>query len=460
MLSVLHELRGCQDVECITYQSNQVSLIYFPVLVDKVKMEDQILTKAGYLLEADVHSWMSKIHAIEVTDPNELSQKILSGNVAIFFQGKAYSFNVFGPEYRQVEKSELETIIVGSHEAFIEDVLTNISLIRKTIKTSKLKVLKMQLGEVSKKDTYIMYIEGITDKKYVKMLKKRIEAIEIDAVLDINILGQLLDDQPNAIFPQFYMTELPNSVSSKLMEGRVAILLEGSPLVITAPTNFFEFMQSPEDYNQRWIIGTALRFLRLIALFTTLTFTALYVAVITYHYEMIPEDLVMTIAESRQRVPFPPIIEALLMELMIEFLREAGARLPTKIGQTIGIVGGIVIGQAVVAAGLTSNILIIAVASSAIASFVLPSYTLSNSLRIIRFGLIMSAAIFGVFGMTLALGAATIHVTTITSLHSPYLTPVAPAYPRDWKDIFIRAPLRMLKNRPLSNQPQNKVRMK
>lgn len=242
------------------------------------------------------------------------------------------------------------------------------------------------------------------------------------------------------------------------MEGRAAVLLEGSPLVLTAPANFFEFLQSPEDYNQRWIVGTGLRLLRGIALFTTLTFTAMYVAAMTYHYEMIPEDLIITIAESRQRVPFPPIIEALLMELMIELLREAGARLPTKIGQTIGIVGGIVIGQAVVAAGLTSNILIIAVASSAIASFVIPSYTLSNSIRILRFGLILAAAIYGVFGIVLGLAFAIVHMTSITSLNAPYLAPVAPSYPKDWKDVFIRVPFRWLKTRPVTNNPQNKER--
>jgi len=200
--------------------------------------------------------------------------------------------------------------------------------------------------------------------------------------------------------------------------------------------------------------------LRFLAFAITVSFTALYVAVTTYHYEMIPENLLLTLAESRSRVPFPPVYEALVMEVMIELLREAGARLPTKIGQTIGIVGGIVIGQAAVQAGLTSNILIIAVASSAISSFVIPSYVMSASIRLIRFGLLILAGWWGIFGMFVGMSGLVIHLSGLTSLGSSYITPIAPLKPQDWLDVFIRAPLSAIKYRPSQSQTPNPIKTK
>lgn len=227
--------------------------------------------------------------------------------------------------------------------------------------------------------------------------------------------------------------------ASKLVSGRVIGIVEGSP------TAFFEFFSSPDDYYQRWLLGTALRLLRFTAFVITVGFTALYVSVTTFHYEMIPETLLRTLVESRGRVPFPPIFEALLMEVTIELLREAVARLPTKVGQTIGIVGGIVIGQAAVQAGLTSNILIISVASSAIASFVIPSYIMSASIRLIRFGLIIMGGLLGNFGIMFGIGLVVIHMCGITNLGTSYVTPVAPMNLGEWLDIFIRAPFRAIR---------------
>src|SRR5690606_4562141 len=262
-------------------------------------------------------------------------------------------------------------------------------------------------------------------------LIKRIELIEVDAILDGHMLIQYIDDFPNSIFPLFSVSERTDTAVSKLAEGKIIGILDGSPSVFSAPSSFFEFLASPDDYYQRWILGTATRLLRFAALVITLTFTALYVSVTTFHYEMIPEALLLTLTESRSRVPFPPIYEALLMELTIELLREAGARLPTKIGQTIGIVGGIVIGQAAVQAGLTSNVLIIAVASSAIASFVIPSYVMSASIRLVRFGLIILAGTLGDFGLMIGIAAIVIHLAGLKSLNTSYLTPVAPMYVGD-----------------------------
>jgi hypothetical protein len=274
------------------------------------------------------------------------------------------------------------------------------------------------------------------------------------------MLIQYIDDFPNSIFPLFPTTERTDSAISRLVAGRVIGILDGSPSVFSAPASFFEFFSSPDDYYQRWLLGTATRILRFIAFLITVNFTALYVSVTTFHYEMVPEALLLTLTESRSRVPFPPIYEALLMEVTIELLREAGARLPTKIGQTIGIVGGIVIGQAAVQAGLTSNILIIAVASSAISSFVIPSYVMSASIRLIRFGLIFLAGMMGNLGLMMGIAMVVIHLSGLTSLNTSYITPVSPFKFKDWRDVFIRAPFWALKERPSQSKSPNKIREK
>lgn len=234
--------------------------------------------------------------------------------------------------------------------------------------------------------------------------------------------------------------------------------VKSSHLKVVAPSSFFEYFSSSDDYYPRWLLGSATRLLRFLALLITIGFTALYVSVTTFHYEMIPENLLLTLTESRSRVPFHPLTEALFLETTIELLREAGARLPTKIGQTIGIVGGIVIGQAAVQAGLTSNILIIAVAASAIASFVTPAYVMSASIRFLRFGLIILAGLWGNFGLALGITAIVIHMSGLTSLGSSYLTPVAPFRMKDWNDTFLVAPFRFLTERPTQMKSPNRVK--
>ncbi|GGF59692.1 hypothetical protein GCM10010912_01130 [Paenibacillus albidus] len=393
-----------------------------------------------------------------VTDAKKVIEGIVNGGVAIFHDGSTYLLDLYSPESRSVQQSETETVITGPHDSFVESLTTNLSLIRRRIKSSHLKIIPCSVGEISKSKVYILYIQNIANPEHVEEMRKRVQRIETDGILDGSILTQYLEDSPNSVFPQFMITERPDVAASKLMSGRVLTIMENSPIVVSAPAAFFEFFASPDDYYQRWALGTALRMLRFMALLITVTFTAMYVSVTTFHYEMVPEALLRTLAESRSRVPFPPVYEALLLETMIELLREAGARLPTKIGQTIGIVGGIVIGQAAVQAGLTSNILIIAVATSAIASFVIPSYMMSASIRLIRFGLIILAGTWGNMGLVMGIALIIIHLSGLTSLKASYMIPLAPMKPSDWKDVFIRAPFSMLTKRPTQVKTPNSTR--
>ncbi|GGG63077.1 spore germination protein [Paenibacillus radicis (ex Gao et al. 2016)] len=454
----LKEFEDCADLTHRHFENPDVDLIFFEHLIDQLKFNREILAP---LLSSDgeaVANLLQQMDSFIVQDSKAVVLGILSGGIAIFAESKAYLFNVFGLQTRAVSQSETETVITGPHDAFTEQVSTSLSLIRSRLKSSHLKIMKLAVGEVTKTEVYLLYVKDLVNMEFVQETERRIKAIEVDSMLDTNMLIQYIDDNKYSIFPQILTSERPDAIVSKLVAGRVVGIVDGSPSAFTVPTSFFEFFSSSDDYYQRWILGSAIRLLRFLAFIITISFTAMYVSVTTFHYEMIPENLLMTLTESRSRVPFPPLYEALLMEVTIELLREAGARLPTKIGQTIGIVGGIVIGQAAVQAGLTSNILIIAVASSAIASFVIPSYVMSASIRLIRFGLILMTGLWGNLGLVMGISAIVIHLSGLTSLGTSYLTPLAPFKFRDWRDIFIRAPFSMLRERPTQSESPNPIR--
>ncbi|QNK55665.1 spore germination protein [Paenibacillus sp. PAMC21692] len=456
-LPIMQELfADCADLIHRSWPESQLDMLYFSHLVGNEEFTREISDSFRSITPDEMEEVLSRSQYKPALDCKSASKGVLDGNVCLFHKGSVYLVSVSLPETRSISQSETETSINGPHDGFVESVLINLSLIRRRIRSTRLKALKLQVGEVSKTDVYLLYIDGLANTENVQEMKKRIELVETDVVHDGNMLAQLIDDHPNSVFPLFQTTERTDAIASKLAGGKIVVVMDGSPSAFSAPSSFFEFFASSDDYYQRWAIGTMTRMLRFIAFVITISFTALYVSVTTFHYEMIPEDLLITITQSRSRVPFPPLYEAMLMEITIELLREAGARLPTKIGQTIGIVGGIVIGQAAVQAGLTSNILIIAVASSAIASFVIPSYVMSASIRLIRFGLLLMAGLLGNFGIVMAIAIIFIHLSGLTSLKSSYLTPVAPINFKDWLDIFIRAPFSWIQERPSQSRSPNK----
>jgi hypothetical protein len=439
-----------------------VDLVYFDNLVGKNELARDVMIPLAHTDKDKIGTLLAQSRFEPETDNKEIVKAILSGRVALFHNGTIYLINVYEPLSRNVEESQIESNIVGPHDAFVESIEKNLALLRRRVKSSHLKTIPLSVGEVTKTEIYILYVDGIVNMDYVHEIVRRIKNIETDAVFDSNMLVQYIDDNPNALFPLFMTSERTDSAASKLVGGRVICLVDGSPSAISAPSSFFDFFSSSDDYYHRWPLATGTRLLRFVALIITMTFTSLYVAVTTFHYEMVPEALLLTLTESRSRVPFPPVYEALMMETTIELLREAGARLPNKIGQTIGIVGGIVIGQAAVQAGLTSNILIISVASSAIASFVIPSYMMSASIRLIRFGLIILAGLWGNFGLMIGISLLVTHLSGLTSLGASYLMPVAPNKFKDWIDLFIRGPFSKLKERPsiakATNVSRNKMR--
>ncbi|GIO43017.1 spore germination protein [Paenibacillus apis] len=453
--NVQEEFKDCSDLTHYTMPELRADLLFFAHQLDAQAYERDVLRPLLNIKREELEQLLRRSQFIAVEDVVHTVHGILNGYVALFLPQGVYLVDAYGPEKRSIEQSESESAINGPHDAFNESLGTNLGLIRSRLKSNRLKVLQYTAGELSKTKICVLYIDGIADMEYVREMEERIKAIEFSSLYDGTMLTQLIDDFPNALFPLFQTSERTDIAVSKLNEGKLVLIEEHSPSVIIAPSSFFEFFTTPDDYYNRWVVGSALRVLRYIAFLITICLTPLYVAITTYHYEMIPENLLISLTESRSRVPFPPIIEALLMEGTIEMLREAGARLPTKIGQTIGIVGGIVIGTAAVQAGFTSNILIISVAMSAIASFVVPSYIMSGSLRLVRFGLLILSGMLGNFGFCAGIALIIIHLAKLTSLGAPYTIPAAPVKLRDWNDIFIRGPFWALNRRPSQTRSTN-----
>ncbi|SDX49836.1 spore germination protein [Paenibacillus sp. CF384] len=435
----LAEFGDSYDLVHRSFHQNRIRIIYLHSLIDSQSLEWEILSPLREMpFESFEQSTQQSLFQ-RVDDQEEVIQGILNGNVALFDEGHAYLINVPGFEERAISQSEREAVINGPHDSFNEVLKTNVSLIRRRIRSPRLKMITLSVGDISKTKVLIIYLEGIAKLDMVNLLKERIQAIKVDAITDSNCLIQKLDHHQNSPFPQFYTTERPDIAVTKLYSGKIIGLVDDSPNIICMPSGFFDFFDSPDDNYQHWTIGTAVKFLRYLALFITIVLTAFYVSICTYHYEMIPQSLLQSLMQSRSRVPFPPFIEALFLEVVIELLREAGARLPTKIGQTIGIVGGIVIGQAAVEAGITSNILIIVVAVSAIASFIVPSYGMSASIRLVRFLFIIMAGLLGNIGIFFALGIITIHLIGLSNFSSPYIKAVSPTYFKKWmEDVIIR----------------------
>ncbi|MGF2640056.1 spore germination protein [Bacillus cereus] len=384
-----------------------------------------------------IEDMVLKGHAI--IQLNQQDQKCMLANIAI-------------DNYRAPTPPLNESTVIGPQEGFVEAIDTNINLVRKRLPVLDLQTKEMIIGEFSKTKVVMMYLDNLAEKDNVDFLEESLRALEYDQINDSAYIQELMGEK--SIFPLYINTERTDRVTKALIDGKIAIFVDGSPSVLLTPVSYFDFFISPEDYNVSWMYATFSRVLRLIAVLFSICATPLYVAVLNYHYELIPSDLLETLILSRAQVPFPPLIEALFLELAIDLLREAGARLPMKVGQTLGIVGGIVIGQASVQAGLTSNILLIIVALSALASFITPIYKMGNAVRLLRFPFLIFAEIGGLFGISLGFIFLFTHLFRLTSLRKPYAL-FYPTRQQSVKDSWIRFPLTMIDTRDVQARPQH-----
>ncbi|WP_245596164.1 spore germination protein [Paenibacillus taiwanensis] len=422
---ILKRFQDCADLTVQEIADNQMTLYYFDHLLDKSQYHELVSqffedapTAIG--LQRLLHVWNEIEGLNQEQMVQTLEEAILGGEIGGIYGSKIYRISVGSPESRSIQSSNREAIITGPHDAFVEQSTTNISLIRRRIRSHLLKVHKFDVGRDQPIITYLLYMEGTALPAVVDEAITRLSKLKLKQALDGNVIAKRMDDNAYSLFPQWLGTERPDLASNHLIHGKVAIITNESPTVIIAPARLTDFFAVSGDAYERWHFSLFIRILRFVAFALSLVFSAFYVAVTTYHYQLVPPSLLQTIVESRLRVPFEPMIEALLMEGVIELLREAGARLPTKIAQTIGIVGGLVIGQAVVQAGLASNVLIVAVAASALSSFIVPNYTMETSMRILRFVSIILAGYLGYFGIFLFIAMFVTHVCHLRTLNQEY----------------------------------------
>lgn len=388
-----------------------------------------------------------------------LTDEILMGNTLLLIQGynKAISIGTTGYEHRAVEKPTNENTLKGPKEAFTESEQANRSLVRKALRHEKLVSESVRIGERAIDDVYVMYVKGLANQNLIDEVKRRINEVNVSSIQSLSLLEQYLEDRTYSIIPTILSTERPDRVVSFLLEGYVAIFMDGSPCALIAPVTFFSFFHNPEDQYQRWLYGNFIRLIRIISIFVALFTPGLYIAVSSYHIDMIPTDLVLAIAASREQLPFPAIIEVIIMELSFELLREAGVRIPTPIGPTIGIVGALILGQAAVQANVVSPILVIIVAITGLGSFAIPELSLSFIVRIGRFAFFAAGAFMGFYGVAACLTMSIAYISTVKSFGIPWLSPLSPHY-RSSKDLFALPPVWKQWLRPQFLSPQDSIR--
>ncbi len=446
------------------HQGKRIAVFCIPYLVEPAMLEENLLTP---LLNKDI-PWTTQmiINEIPLNESDtictlqEILQKLIIGTVFIYIEqaDEAISYLLLNKEKRSLEKAETESLVLGPKISFTESLITNLNIVRWRIRSNDLVLEEIKVGKTLPRDVRIVYMKSIANETDVNTMRQRIQDVDVDEIEDSSVLQQYVEDNSISLFPQFDSTELPDRFTYAVSQGKIGVLVENSPTGFIGPSSLFSFLESTEDLYMGWSAGSFLRFIRFIAMFFSIIITPAYVAAATYQFGIIPTQLLISIGQSRAAVPFTPIFEALLLEFLIELLREAGARLPTKVGQTMGIVGGIVIGQAAVDAGLTSNILIIFVAMSALASFTSPSYLLASAIRVTRFPLIILAGTVGLLGITFGLSLLTIHLVRLTSLGRPYLTPFYPFQWRDLDKVFFRLPINITNKRAKAYQPKKLIR--
>lgn len=463
-------LKGASDVVYREFYigSFKSSLIYIDGMGDKLLLDDYVLEtlmiRGNRVTKVD--EIKDKILTVsdlkEVKKLSEGINAVLSGDTLMFIDGLQFCYVIATRSWpaRSVSEPSGETAVRGGRDGFTETIRFNTALIRRRIRDTRLKLSPKSLGKRSKTDVVIMYIDDIVNKNALEELQNRIDDINIDAILDSGYVEQLIEDNQFSIFPQIQSTERPDVVAAALYEGRIAILVDNSSFAIIVPTTLPNLFQAPDDYYQRWIYASSVRIIRFFSIIISLILPSLYVAVTSFHTSIIPTKLAYFIAASREGVPFPAFVEAIIMEVSLGLLLEAIARLPKPIGATIGIVGGLIIGQAAVTAGIVSPVMIIIVSITTITSFTTPNYEITSAFRILRFLLIIAAAILGLYGIMIGLICILIHLVRLKSFGIPYLSPIVNPRTNDFKDMYIRFPLKCFKNRPEYMNTGDKIRQK
>ncbi|WP_342504961.1 spore germination protein [Sporosarcina sp. FSL K6-2383] len=429
-------------VRKISWKDEVATICFFNTLTESSDVNRQIEILRHRSI-ADLPNWEgTAASSVVAFSASKLIESVTNGFVAVYFPSTNLLMIITIPsfEVRSTSEPSNELVIRGSHEGFVEDTSKNISLIRKHLFIPNLVVKDVRLGKDTNTKVTYLYIDSIAEKDVVGDVKTRIENIDTPKIYSIGQIEDYLEDSVWSPFPQFLNTERPDRVVANLLEGKIVIFTDQSPSALIAPVTFFSFFESPDDFNGRVLVGTFFRILRMSSFLVAVFLPAFYIAVVGFHSEILPFDIARKVKIAVEFIPYRPIIEALIVEIFIEIIREATIRLPAPIGPTIGIVGGLVIGDAIVNAGLVSNLMVVVVAMTAISSFVVPSVEMNTTIRIIRFPFMLAATFFGFFGIAIGTLILFIHMMNRSSLNQPYLSPVVPFDPSRFKNVFFRIP--------------------
>ncbi|MBW9151632.1 spore germination protein [Clostridium estertheticum] len=390
--------------------------------------------------------YISMSNTLLESDLNGVVDHLKRGKTAVLINGalEVIIADTTGGVQRAIMEPMNETAAKGPRDGFVENLEVNISLIRRKVKDKNLTIELFNVGSRLQSDLAMVYIDDIVDKNVLEELKKRIEAIDLDAVLSAGKLEQYIEDYAYTVFPQAYSTERPDRAIGNMLEGRIVLIIEGTPMVLIYPAIFMQFFQAVEDYTERTIVASFVRLLRILAAIVIITLPSIYLTLIKFNVELIPIKFVTPIVQSRVGIALTPFLEIIAMELVVEFLREGGLRLPTKIAQTLSLVGGIIIGDTAIQSKMVSPTTLLIVGITVITTFLIPNYDMSLSIRMLRFPMLVLANIMGIFGIAVGWFLILVHLSSLDSLGVPYFE----FHKSDMKDTFIRAPLWKMNKRP------------
>jgi spore germination protein KA len=447
-----------REVSLFGSEDKRALIVYLEEMSEKKIVEDDLVSKLtapiNYNHQIDEDEVELVKYNLGINDGQihkEFKQTvsaILSGNPVIFISGIEISFeiNLNTLSGRSISEPPTEVVRRGPREGFTESIMTNISLIRKRIRNCNLKAEKFEIGKKTNTEVVMVYLSGEADKKIVDTLKEKLENIKIESALDSNYISECIANQPKTMYPIVFKTEKPDIACAKILEGRIIIIVDGSPVVLSVPALFVEFLQSSEDYYIKYYSATLNRYVRYLSLIITVEFPALYVALTTFHQELIPSRLLLSLIGARTNVPFPQFFETLFMLVAFEIMREAGTRVSKTIGPTISVIGALILGDAAVRSGIVGNPTVVIVSLTAMTKFVIPAFELEHPIIYMRLFLLALSGCLGLVGLTCGILIIGSRLVSIRSFGVPYMFPVCPFNINSEKDVALRAPMSELKN--------------
>lgn len=469
----------CDDIVkkqfCLNRAEGNISvyMVYVDGLTDNDMVQEHVISplqrhvaeEQGDIFQALFYSEIDMADLKEETSFAQAVNSILKGDTALFIDGYAKVIIISSKKLptRSIQESKTEAVMRGPRDSFNESLRTCTALIRRRIKDPKCKIEQNRFGERSKTDYALIYMEDLIPDGLLDQIKDQLAVYETDAIYDSGMLEHFMNRKWYSPFPIIQSTERPDKVAASVLEGRVALVVDNSPEVLLLPATFNTFFQASDDYYTQWSVATFARVLRYVASILAIGLPGFYIAITSFHLEMLPTELLLAIAQARSNITFPVVLEVLLMELEFELLREAGIRLPGPMGNTIGIVGGLIVGQAAVEAGLVSTIVVIVVALTALASFTIPNESFASAYRLLKFFLIFVSAIWGLYGFILGMLMIAIHLSGMTSYGVPYMVPAVSSghsYYESKKDFILRLPIYLMKKRPVFTKEGQRIRLR